>query len=100
MGYCVRQADMSNIMIRSTMGLLLMTVVAAGCGDKPQEIGQSSVRKADSKAWDMAKSSSVAEGWKAGDQISWEEQMRKRAQGQDEKSRITAVATAAPTKTP
>ena len=87
-------------MTRSTWALLLMAVAAAGCGDKPQEMGPSSAKKPDSKAWDMAKSSSVAEGWKAGDQISWEEQMRKRAQGQDEKSRITAVATAAPTKTP
>ena len=86
--------------MRSAMAFLLVAVAAAGCGDKPQEIGQGSVKKADSKAWDMAKSSSVAEGWEAGDQASWEEQMRKRAQGQDEKSRIAAVATAAPTKTP
>ena len=86
--------------MRSAMAFLLVAVAAAGCGDKPQELGPASAKKPDSKAWDMAKSSSVAEGWKAGDQISWEEQMRKRAQGQDEKSRIAAVATAAPTKTP
>ncbi len=84
-------------MMRITMAVLVMSVAAAGCGDKPQEIGQSSVKKLDSKAWDMAKSSSVVEGWKSGDQASWEEQMRKRAQGQNEKSRIAAVAT---TKTP
>ena len=87
-------------MTRSAMAFLLVAVAAAGCGDKPQELGPASVKKADAKAWDMAQTSSVADGWKSGDQASWEEQMRKRAQGQDEKSRITAVASAAPTKTP
>ena len=88
-------------MTRRTMAVAVMAALTlGGCGDKPQEIGQSSVKKADAKAWDMAQTSSVADGWKSGDQASWEEQMRKRAQGQDEKSRIAAVPAAAPTKTP
>lgn len=84
-------------MMRNTIAVLVAAVAVVACGDKPQEIGQSSVKKADSKSWDMAQSGSVAEGWKGGDQASWEEQMRRRAQGQDEKSRIAAVAT---TKSP
>ena len=59
-------------------GLLL----AAGCGDSPQ--GSASVRKSDSKPWETSQSTYVAEGWKAGDRDTWEQQLRRRAQNQNE----------------
>lgn len=72
--------------MRATLILLSVgaVLVLAACGDKPQEL-----RKADSKAWDAAQNPYVDPDWKAGDQASWEEQMRKRAQGQNEYSRAS-----------
>jgi hypothetical protein len=59
----------------------------SACGEKPQTLTE---RKADSKAWESAQSGFAAPGWKAGDQAAWEEQMRQRAQGQNEYSRAPA----------
>ena len=58
-----------------------------GCGETPQTLTQ---RKADSQAWDAAKSGFVTPGWKAGDQTSWQDQMRLRAQSQNEYVRAAA----------
>jgi len=73
--------------------LMLATLVAtlglAACGEKVQTAGS---RKADAKAWSGAQDPFVAPGWKAGDQASWEEQMRVRAQGQNEYSRAAGSA--------
>ena len=64
-------------------------VLALGaCGERPQEVGSSPVKKADSPAAGGASNAYVAPGWKTGDATSWEQQMRKRAQGQNEYSRI------------
>ena len=65
-------------------GLLL----AAGCGDAPQ--GSAGVRKSDAKPWEPSQNAYVAEGWKAGDQASWEQQLRQRAQNQNEYARAPA----------
>jgi hypothetical protein len=62
-------------------------VALAACGDKPQEL-----RKTDSKAWDAAQNPYVDPNWKAGDRASWEEQMRQRAQAQNEYVRASAGA--------
>lgn len=60
------------------------------CGDRAS--GQSGVRKSDLPAWQGSGASSafVAEGWKAGDQASWEQQMRNRSRGQNEYTRTAA----------
>ena len=78
-------------MIRSTIALAMMAVFVSGCGDKPQSAGQGPAKKADGKAWEQSQSTYLAEGWKAGDQASWEAQMRARAQGQNEYSRSPAA---------
>ena len=67
-------------------GFALLLGLAA-CGEKAQT---ASTRKADSKAWDAAKDGYVVPGWKSGDQASWEEQMRNRAQSQNEYARAAA----------
>ena len=91
-------------MRRSTIGLALMALAVAvsGCGEKAQT---ASAKKTDAKAWESSQNTYAAEGWKGGDQTAWETQMRIRAQGQNEYSRIaatvpTTAAAAVPTKTP
>ena len=59
----------------------------AACGEKPQT-ATAAVKKSDSQAWKGADNRYVAAGWKAGDQASWEEQMRSRARGQNEYNRV------------
>ena len=68
--------------------LVTLAITLAACGEKPQT---AQTRKSDAKPWEGAPGDpySVA-GWKAGDQKSWEEQMRMRAQGQNEYSRAAA----------
>jgi len=72
--------------------VLLMWAAAAvslsACTEKPQTAKTS---KSDVQAYEGAsnKEFTVA-GWKAGDKASWEEQMRTRAQGQNEYSRAPA----------
>lgn len=60
-------------------------LVLSGCGEKPQT---AATKKADTQAWQASGGAFVAEGWKAGDQASWEEQLRNRAQGQNDYSRV------------
>jgi uncharacterized protein YceK len=66
--------------------LATMVIVLSGCGETPQT---ASKRKADVQAWQGAHNAYNAEGWKAGDQASWEQQMRSRAQGQNEYTRTS-----------
>jgi hypothetical protein len=82
---------------RTTLALLAAAAVAlplAGCGEKPQTAGQPGARKADAKAWEGVQNGVYsASGWKAGDQASWETQLKTRAQqGQNEYTRSAAVA--------
>ena len=67
--------------------LLLALAGLAACGEKPQA---ASHRKADGHAYDGPSTAFSAPGWKAGDEASWEAQMRTRSQGQNEYSRAGA----------
>ncbi len=58
-----------------------MAAALSACGEKPQT---AATKKADGKPWEGVQKSHVAQGWKPGDQASWESQMRVRAQGQNE----------------
>jgi len=65
-----------------------LCVALAGCGETPQTSG---TRKADVAAYDGVPGAAFsAPGWKAGDEASWEAQMKTRSQGQNEYSRATA----------
>jgi len=81
----------------ATMAVAL-AVGTSGCSEKPQTASE---RKTDAKGWDLANSGSLAAGWKGGDQAAWEQQLRTRAEGQNEYPRIVlrsapaAVAAAA-----
>jgi hypothetical protein len=58
-----------------------LAAALAACGEKPQT---AATKKSDGKPWEGVEKSHVAQGWKPGDQASWESQMRVRAQGQNE----------------
>jgi hypothetical protein len=71
------------------------TLAMAACGEKPQAIDHSGVAKRDVKASQGAQNAFVAPGWTAGDDTSWQTQLRTRAQqGQNEYSRAAAVPAA------
>ena len=72
--------------------ILLVMLAAAfslsACTEKPQT---SKTSKSDVQAYEGASNKEfTVPGWKAGDKASWEEQMRTRAQGQNEYSRAPA----------
>jgi hypothetical protein len=73
-----------------TVAILWVACAAlAACGEKPQTAG---TKKADVAAFngtDASNAGYVAQGWKPGDPVSWETQMKSRAQGQNENSRST-----------
>ena len=65
------------------LGLSLLLGLSA-CGEKAQTLGT----KNDAKPHTGAAAAFTAQGWKAGDPISWEQQLRTRAQyGQNDHSR-------------
>ena len=67
---------------------LALLVGLAACTEKPQTL---TPRKADTTASQGTGTQFMAPGWKAGDQASWEEEMRARTQrGQNEYSRAAA----------
>jgi hypothetical protein len=84
-------------MMRSAIAVATVAVALAmaACGEKPQTSAQGGEKRKDSQAWDTAQRAFLASGWQPGDKASWEAQMRTRAQGQNENSRIAAVPNAA-----
>ncbi len=72
--------------VRTALGLAALLMLAA-CAEKPQTGG---TRKADVASYKGADNGFGAGGWKAGDQASWEQQMKNRSQGQNEYTRTSA----------
>jgi hypothetical protein len=80
------------VIARGTIAILMASTVAlplAGCGEQAQTAGQGPVKKSDAKGWEgMAQATHSAEGYKAGDKVAWEAQLKARAErGQNEYSR-------------
>ena len=69
----------------TALALLVAAAALAACGDAATS--ERAARKSDVPAWQGADNPYVAEGWKAGDEASWQRQMRVRAQGQNEYTR-------------
>ena len=72
-------------MIRATL-IAMAALALAACGEKQQTISQNSGR-------DAAASSGTGtvfqvQGWKAGDRASWEQQLKSRAQTQNDYVRV------------
>jgi hypothetical protein len=81
---------------RGTIAMLMAATVAvplAGCGQKPGAEGAGAVKKSDTKAWEGPTTNAVhaAEGFKAGDKVAWEAQLKARTErGQNEYTRTTS----------
>jgi hypothetical protein len=56
-----------------------------GCGEKPQTA--QGTRKSDTAAFQGGEARYAAPGWTTGDKASWEQQLRTRAQAQNEYAR-------------
>jgi hypothetical protein len=69
--------------------LIALAVSLAACSEKPQTAG---AKKADAHPWEGAQAAYTEKGWKAGDQASWESQMRERAQAQNDYARSTPAS--------
>jgi hypothetical protein len=82
---------------RGTIAMLMAASVAvplAGCGDKAQTAGGTSVKKSDAQAWEGPATNAVhaAEGFKSGDKVAWEAQLKARTErGQNEYTRTTSA---------
>ncbi|HWP20938.1 MAG TPA: hypothetical protein VNO84_17545 [Burkholderiaceae bacterium] len=77
---------MSPKRIAWTMAAAFALVVLGGCGEEPQT-AKAAYKRTDAPAWQGAENPYVASGWKPGDAESWNQQMRRRAQGQNEYTR-------------
>lgn len=67
---------------------IALAAVLAACGEKPQTIVTG--RASDVPAWQGAQDPFVVPGWKPGDKASWEAELQRRAQNQNEYVRIGA----------
>jgi len=74
-------------MSRSFLLAAMAGLALAGCTEKPQ----TETRKSDSKAWESTPSGYTVQGFKTGDPVAWEAQMRKRAQAQNEYARAVSA---------
>lgn len=68
-------------MIVRALVLSASLLALAGCSEKPQTLGGI---KSDVPAYQGTGSNFTAPGWKAGDQTSWEQQLKTRGQGQND----------------
>lgn len=74
--------------LKTVVGVAALGLLLGACGEKAQ-VAQT--RKSDAQPWSGTTAPVfAAPGWKAGDQASWDEQMRNRAQGQNEYARAPA----------
>jgi ABC-type phosphate transport system substrate-binding protein len=82
-----RSAKGANMSVRTTTALVMCAAVfgLAACGEKTSE----AVKKSDVPAYQgsTAQAAYSANGWKAGDQAAWDQQLRTRTQGQNEYAR-------------
>ena len=70
-----------------TTALLAALVALVGCAEKAQV---AATKKSDGQPWEASQNAYVVQGWKGGDQVSWEQQLKARSQNQNEYSRAPA----------
>ena len=75
---------MKALLLKAGVVASLMALTA--CTEKPQALGEAN-RKVDTAAWavgDSAKPGFAASGWKGGNKVAWEAQLRARNQAQND----------------
>ena len=55
-----------------------------GCGEKVQTIPVGTAKKADTATWEIKDNGFIAPGWTPGNEASWDAQLKKRAQAQND----------------
>lgn len=78
-----------NRATRLAMRALLLLPLLAACSERPQT-ADATTRKSDQQAWAGTQGSHTASGWQPGDQAAWEQQLRARAQAQNDYARAPA----------
>jgi hypothetical protein len=74
-------------MSRRLTGWLAAALLLALAGCEKAQTLDADAKKVDTQAWEASNSPYLANGWKSGDKTSWDEQMRARAQAQNEYAR-------------
>lgn len=77
-----------NKALMTSMAAVVAALGLAACGEKPQAAG--TTPKGDTKSWESGATAYAADGYKAGDQAGWEQQLRQRAQNQNDFARAPA----------
>jgi hypothetical protein len=68
-----------------TLGVsVAVALLLAACGERAQTITSGPERKADTPAWQSDSTAFDAPGYKPGDKAAWEQQLRNRAQAQND----------------
>ncbi len=75
---------MTRASLWSALAAISFTLVLAGCGERVQTIPVGTAKKTDSVTWQITDNGFVAPGWTPGNEASWEAQMKKRAQSQND----------------
>ena len=76
-------------MTRTCLSILLCAAaILTACGEKAQTSGEGTMTS-DAASWQGAENRYVVPGWKEGDRVSWETQLRRRTQSQNEHVRIS-----------
>ena len=70
-----------------SLAALLSLLMLGACAEKSQ---LAATKKSDGKPWEGAQNAYVVQGWKPGDAVSWEQQLKARSQNQNEYSRAPA----------
>jgi hypothetical protein len=65
-----------------TLGVVAAAFTLSACSEVPQ--GVVGGKKPDEKAYVAADNKFVVSGWKSGDPVTWENQLKVRSQGQDD----------------
>ena len=66
------------------LSFLTVAVLLAGCGERVQTIPVGADKKVDAKGFEIADNGYVAPGWTPGNEASWDTQLKKRAQAQND----------------
>ena len=73
-----------------SLGLLAALAALSMLGACAEKSQVAATRKSDGKPWEGAQNAYVVQGWKVGDQASWEQQLKARSQNQNEYARTQA----------
>ena len=63
---------------------VVLGLALAGCAEREQTVASSPERKADTPSWQSDSTAFAATGYKPGDRGAWEQQLRDRAQAQND----------------